>query len=126
MIGTMCQMTNEFLQLMLDPFVNGCGGAGVGEGSGRSALRPSRPVDNLLPDIALAYALITNKSRRGRSSTHGWTAWGQPLRSRAAASSSRPGSSTGRRRPRCHHRSLRRREINAKSPAPIAVTLANG
>jgi hypothetical protein len=67
------QMTNEFLQVMLDPFVNGRGG--VVAGGGAVGFAPEQS-DNLPPDIALAYASIINKSPPKLEFDQRWTAWG--------------------------------------------------
>ena len=53
------QLTNQFLALMLDPFVNGRGG--VGSGSAAIGFAPYEQT-NLPPDIALAYASILTKA----------------------------------------------------------------
>jgi autotransporter-associated beta strand protein len=71
------QLTNEFLGLMLDPFVNGRGYVGsAGGGGGFSAIgfAPEQR-DNLPPDIALAYASILTKAPP-LNFEHRWTAWG--------------------------------------------------
>ncbi|MGA8078179.1 MAG: hypothetical protein WB868_12410, partial [Xanthobacteraceae bacterium] len=70
------QLTTEFLDLMLDPFVNGRGNLGSGPGGGGPALgfAPDQQA-NLPPDIALAYDEVfkappkTNFDQR-------WSAWG--------------------------------------------------
>jgi uncharacterized protein with beta-barrel porin domain len=68
------QLTNEFLQLMLDPFVNGRGNVG-GVGGGALGFVPEQR-DNLPPDVALAYASILNKAPVLRPFEQRWTAWG--------------------------------------------------
>ena len=65
------QLTNEFLELMLDPFVNGRGN--VGGGGPALGFAPER--DSLPPDIALAYASILTKAPPV-SFEQRWTAWG--------------------------------------------------
>jgi uncharacterized protein with beta-barrel porin domain len=67
------QLTNEFLQLMLDPFVNGRGNVGGGGGPALGFAPEQR--DNLPPDIALAYASILTKAPP-QSFEQRWTAWG--------------------------------------------------
>jgi outer membrane autotransporter protein len=67
------QLTNEFLELMLDPFVNGRGNVGVG--SGAMGFAPDQQT-NLPPDIALAYASILNKAPLKPVFEQRWTAWG--------------------------------------------------
>jgi uncharacterized protein with beta-barrel porin domain len=67
------QMTNEFLELMLDPFVNGRGNAGFGGWANGFA---SRQESDLPADIALAYASILNKSPPKPTFDQRWTAWG--------------------------------------------------
>ena len=54
------QLTNEFLELMLDPFVNGRGNVG-GVSTGATGFAPDQQT-NLPPDIALAYASILSKA----------------------------------------------------------------
>jgi uncharacterized protein with beta-barrel porin domain len=66
------QLTNEFLTLMLDPFVNGRGN--VGGGGPALGFAPEQR-DNLPPDIALAYASILTKAPP-QSFEQRWTAWG--------------------------------------------------
>jgi uncharacterized protein with beta-barrel porin domain len=66
------QLTNEFLELMLDPFVNGRGN--VGDGGPALGFAPEQR-DNLPPDIALAYASILTKAPPP-SFEQRWTAWG--------------------------------------------------
>jgi YVTN family beta-propeller protein/autotransporter-associated beta strand protein len=71
------QLTNEFLGLMLDPFVNGRGYVGsAGGGAGFSAIgfAPEQQ-DDLPPDIALAYASILTKAPP-QNFEQRWTAWG--------------------------------------------------
>ena len=66
------QLTNEFLNLMLDPFVNGRGNAGVGG----SAIGFAPDEEASLPsDIALAYASILKAQPKLPFDQH-WTAWG--------------------------------------------------
>jgi uncharacterized protein with beta-barrel porin domain len=68
------QLTNEFLTLMLDPFVNGRGNVG-GVGGGALGFVPEQR-DNLPPDVALAYASILNKAPVLQPFEQRWTAWG--------------------------------------------------
>jgi hypothetical protein len=68
------QLTNEFLELMLDPFVNGRGNVGGGPGGPALGFAPEQR-DNLPPDIALAYASILTKAPP-QSFEQRWTAWG--------------------------------------------------
>ncbi len=65
------QLTNEFLTVMLDPFVNGRGNGG---GGGVLGFAPDEQT-NLPPDIALAYASILTKALP-QSFEQRWTAWG--------------------------------------------------
>ena len=67
------QLTNQFLALMLDPFVNGRGG--VGSGSTAIGFAPDEQT-NLPPDIALAYDSILTKAPRLATFEQRWTAWG--------------------------------------------------
>jgi len=67
------QLTNEFLQLMLDPFVNGRTNAALG--SPAIGFAPDRQ-ESLPPDIALAYASILNKASPMTSFDQRWSAWG--------------------------------------------------
>jgi T5SS/PEP-CTERM-associated repeat protein/autotransporter-associated beta strand protein len=70
------QLTNQFLSLMLDPFVYGrSGGFGGGGGGGAVGFAPEQQ-DNLPPDVALAYASILNKAPALPSFDPRWTAWG--------------------------------------------------
>jgi uncharacterized protein with beta-barrel porin domain len=70
------QLGNEFLSLMLDPFVSGRGNMGGGGGIGSSApgFAPEEQT-NLPPDVALAYASILNKAPP-QNFEQRWTAWG--------------------------------------------------
>ena len=67
------QLTNEFLSLMLDPFVYGRAG-GFGGGGGAIGFAPEQEA-NLPPDIALAYASILTKAPPPTFEQR-WTAWG--------------------------------------------------
>jgi autotransporter-associated beta strand protein len=69
------QLTNEFLALMLDPFVYGRSGGFGGGGGGAIAFAPEQQ-DSLPPDVALAYASIINKPPLLPSVDQRWTAWG--------------------------------------------------
>ena len=69
------QLTNEFLGLMLDPFVNGRGNVGGGAVGGPALGFAPGQRDNLPPDIALAYASILTKAPPV-SFEQRWTAWG--------------------------------------------------
>ena len=70
------QLTIEFLNLMLDPFVNGRGNVGSSGAGGNQALRfaPDQQA-SLPPDIALAYASILGKAPPP-SFDQRWSAWG--------------------------------------------------
>jgi uncharacterized protein with beta-barrel porin domain len=68
------QLTNEFLELMPDPFVNGRGNAG-GLGGGAIGFAPDEQAD-LPPEIALAYASIVTKAPPKPIFDQRWTAWG--------------------------------------------------
>jgi uncharacterized protein with beta-barrel porin domain len=70
------QLTIEFLNLMLDPFVNGRGNVGGSGAGGNPALRfaPDQQA-SLPPDIALAYASIFGKAPP-QSFDQRWSAWG--------------------------------------------------
>jgi hypothetical protein len=70
------QLTIEFLNLMLDPFVNGRGNVGGSGAGGNSAFRfaPDQQA-SLPPDIALAYASILGKAPP-QSFDQRWSAWG--------------------------------------------------
>ncbi|HLH86926.1 MAG TPA: autotransporter domain-containing protein [Xanthobacteraceae bacterium] len=66
------QLTNEFLDLMLDPFANGRGNSsGVGPGLG---FAPDEQT-SLPPDVARAYAAILTKAPPP-SFAQRWSAWG--------------------------------------------------
>ena len=68
------QVTNQFLELMLDPFANGRRDTGLG-GSTLSFV-PEHEAD-LPQDIALAYAPILNKTPPKSTFNQRWTAWGE-------------------------------------------------
>jgi T5SS/PEP-CTERM-associated repeat protein len=69
------QLTNQFLSVMLDPFVYGRSGGFAGGGGGAIGFAPEQQ-DNLPPDVALAYAAILNKSPAPPVFDQRWTAWG--------------------------------------------------
>jgi hypothetical protein len=68
------QLTNEFLTLMLDPFVNGRGNVG-GVGGPALGFAPDQQT-SLPPDIALAYGSILTKAPPAPTFEQRWTAWG--------------------------------------------------
>jgi hypothetical protein len=68
------QLMNEFLTLMLDPFVDGRFGVAPG-GGGAIGFAPDQE-DALPPDVALAYSSILNKAPARPSFDQRWTAWG--------------------------------------------------
>jgi uncharacterized protein with beta-barrel porin domain len=65
------QLMNEFLNLMLDPYVDGRVGGGAGQPLG---FAPDQP-DSLPPEIALAYAGVL-KAPPKPTFAQRWTAWG--------------------------------------------------
>ena len=67
------QLTNQFLELMLDPFVNGRGSTG-GTGGPALGFAPDWQT-SLPPDVALAYASILTKAPP-QNFEQRWTAWG--------------------------------------------------
>ncbi len=67
------QLMDEFLNLMLDPFVYGRSGGGIG-GSGPALGFAPEEADNLPPEVALAYAEIFKAPPA--SFAQRWTAWG--------------------------------------------------
>ncbi len=68
------QLTNEFLSLMLDPFVTGR--SSVGGGSPALGFAPEAQA-NLPPDIALAYASVFTKAPPAATAfEQRWSAWG--------------------------------------------------
>jgi autotransporter-associated beta strand protein len=69
------QLTNEFLALMLDPFVNGRGNVGGGAAGGPALGFAPDQQTNLPPDVALAYASILTKAPP-QNFDQRWTAWG--------------------------------------------------
>ena len=70
------QLTTEFLNLMLDPFVYGRGGwGGGGSGSGGAIGFTPDEQASLPPDVALAYASIL-KAPAKPDFDQRWTAWG--------------------------------------------------
>jgi uncharacterized protein with beta-barrel porin domain len=66
------QLMNEFLGLMLDPFVNGRGVAGP---SGVSSFAPSQEA-SFPPEIAMAYDAVLKAPPKPPSFAQRWTAWG--------------------------------------------------
>jgi autotransporter-associated beta strand protein len=64
------QLTNQFLGVMLDPFVDGRSGAG----GGAIGFAPERA--ELPEDIALAYAKILKEPPKPQSFEHRWSVWG--------------------------------------------------
>ncbi len=68
----MFQLTNEFLTLMLDPFVSGRGDTAV---NGLPLGFAREEGDGLPPDVALAYASILTKAPP-RTFDQKWTSWG--------------------------------------------------
>jgi T5SS/PEP-CTERM-associated repeat protein/autotransporter-associated beta strand protein len=73
------QLTNQFLNVMLDPFVYGRSGGG----SGAIGFAPEQQ-DNLPPDVARAYASIL-KAPAPATFDQRWTAWGGMSTRQAAA-----------------------------------------
>jgi hypothetical protein len=69
------QLTNEFLTLMLDPFVDGRQGGFGTTGGSAIGFAPEQQT-NLPPDIALAYAAILTKAPPPPTFDQRWTAWG--------------------------------------------------
>jgi autotransporter-associated beta strand protein len=69
------QLMDEFLQLMLDPFVDGRLGSGIGSGGGKALGFAPDQQASLPPDIALAYAGVL-KAPPPAPFAQRWTAWG--------------------------------------------------
>ncbi len=69
------QLMDEFLNLMLDPFVDGRLGSGVGGVSGRAMGFAPDEQATLPPDVALAYAGVL-KAPPTTTFQQRWTAWG--------------------------------------------------
>jgi uncharacterized protein YhjY with autotransporter beta-barrel domain len=67
------QLTNQFLGIMLDPFVDGRNTFGGG-GSGAIGFAPER--EELPDDIALAYAKILKEPPKPPSFEQRWSVWG--------------------------------------------------
>jgi autotransporter-associated beta strand protein len=65
------QLTNQFLGIMLDPFVDGRSGASSG---GAIGFAPAR--EELPEDIALAYAKILKEPPKPQSFEQRWSVWG--------------------------------------------------
>ena len=88
------QLTTEFLNLMLDPFVNGrgAGGGGAGGSGGRSAL--PRRAGKLPPDIALAYASILGKAPPKSDSISAGAPGARPSAAAAPRAAIRPSAAT--------------------------------
>jgi uncharacterized protein YhjY with autotransporter beta-barrel domain len=66
-------LMNEFLDLMLDPFVYGRSGGGTGGGGGALGFAPDQQT-SLPPDIALAYAGLL-KAPPQQTFAQRWTTW---------------------------------------------------
>jgi autotransporter-associated beta strand protein len=67
------QLTDQFLNLMLDPFVDGrLGGGGAGGGGQASRFAPEQQAE-FPPDVALAYAAVL---KAPAPFAQRWTAWG--------------------------------------------------
>jgi uncharacterized protein with beta-barrel porin domain len=66
------EFMNEFLNLMLDPFVSGRGSSG---GGGVSSFAPDQEA-SFPPDIALAYASVLKAPPKPAGIDQRWTAWG--------------------------------------------------
>jgi uncharacterized protein with beta-barrel porin domain len=69
------RLMDEFLTLMLDPFVDGHFGSGVANGSGALGFAPDRQAE-LPSDIALAYAKFFTKAPPPPSFDQRWNVWG--------------------------------------------------
>ena len=69
------QLTDQFLALMLDSFVDGRQGGFGTAGGGAIGFAPEQ-ADNLPPDVALAYAAILTKGPPRPTFDQRWTAWG--------------------------------------------------
>ena len=67
------ELTNEFLGLMLDPFVYGRGGAGARR---RAARLCARQQASFPPDVALAYAGDVQGAAEAQAFDQRWTVWG--------------------------------------------------
>ncbi len=70
------QLTNEFLNLMLDPFANGRGNLGGGSGSGPVLGFAPDQQASLPPDIALAYDEVFKAPPKQQNFDQRWSAWG--------------------------------------------------
>src|SRR6516162_8450598 len=66
------QLTNQFLGIMLDPFVDGRNAFGAG-GSGAIGFAPER--EELPEDIALAYAKVLKAPPKSASFDERWSGW---------------------------------------------------
>ena len=69
------QMTTKFLNLMLDPFVDGRGGGSGGGAGGHAIGFAPEEAENLPPEIALAYAGVLKAPPKPNFDQR-WTAWG--------------------------------------------------
>jgi uncharacterized protein with beta-barrel porin domain len=67
------QLTNQFLSLMLDPFVDGRSGVG---GVGGPALGFASEQEELPDDIALAYSKVLKGAPKPASFEQRWSVWG--------------------------------------------------
>ncbi len=68
------QLTNEFLELMLDPFVNGRGDSSGSAGAPALGFAPDQQASQT-PDVALAFASVLTKAPP-QDPEQRWTAWG--------------------------------------------------
>jgi autotransporter-associated beta strand protein len=66
------QLMDQFLELLLDPFVDGRAGPA---GGGASAFAPDEGTI-LPPDLALAYNAVLKAPKSGNVAAPAWTAWG--------------------------------------------------
>jgi uncharacterized protein with beta-barrel porin domain len=70
------QLTNEFLDLLLDPFVDGrSNSGGIGGGGSILGFAPDQQA-NLAPDVALAYAQVFKAPPPPTNPGQRWSAWG--------------------------------------------------
>jgi uncharacterized protein with beta-barrel porin domain len=70
------QLTDQFLALMLDPFVDGRSGTGWPGGGVAATGFATEQASNLPPDVALAYAGVLKAVPKPMTLDQRWSAWG--------------------------------------------------
>ena len=70
------QLMNQFLDLTLDPFVNGRSGTGWPGGGGQASGFAAEQQESFPPDVSLAYASVLKPSPKPATLDQRWSAWG--------------------------------------------------